>query len=272
MYPKMEPAAFAAKLQSGGYDSRTGARKAIGKVSWSQKEKDAAHALINKTFGDGDAPAKAAKSKKIAKPAKHTPRVTLMKDDSPKVAKTAKPAKRAYTKRAYTVGKVSSPEAPTSHEQLVSEAVAKPVTFGGSSASDDRFHSAGNILVALTKREAPRTEAEQQAYDVALAEAITHESPEARAKRLSWAADKPAKGSVARPHIAVPTTPSLTATSPAPSIQMTPVFPTVEDKAEAGSSAPATQEEIEAAEAALSESDRETLAVMRATAANGLQV
>ena len=62
---------FKKKLKDGGYDSITGARRAIGKAaSLSDAEKETAHKAANRTFGTtgGKAPAKVA-SKKTAKKA-----------------------------------------------------------------------------------------------------------------------------------------------------------------------------------------------------------
>lgn len=58
---------FVEKLKSGQYETSTAARRGVGKVLWSDAKKDEARGLIDKHFGGGAKPAKAAKLEKSAK-------------------------------------------------------------------------------------------------------------------------------------------------------------------------------------------------------------
>lgn len=89
-YEKLSLETFTAKLKEGKYESATGARRAVGKTSWKQSEKEKAQALINGHFGEGAT---------TAKPAAKKPAVA--KKTAKKIAvKRAKAAPVAHTEEA----------------------------------------------------------------------------------------------------------------------------------------------------------------------------
>jgi hypothetical protein len=188
-YAKMDLAKFTEQLNAGRYESRTGARRAIGKVSeWSAKDKATAHALVNKRFGEDvnkrfgedGAPPKAVKRGKVktakpakraakavaAKPAKVTPATTPPK-------KTAKPAKRAG--RIIPVAAAAPVGFTQTNEANFRRA---PVTVEPLSSS--RVTAASGVIQAL-KNSSPITAAEQAALDVALREYRAYESDQSKA-------------------------------------------------------------------------------------------
>lgn len=75
-YQKLDYDEFLSRLKSGKYDSAGGARKAIGKSSLSDEEKDKANNLINKKFGEAPVVKKAVTGAKRGpkKGSKRTPK------------------------------------------------------------------------------------------------------------------------------------------------------------------------------------------------------
>lgn len=68
-YEKLTPERFAENLKEDKYGSLTGARRGIGKVDWSKKEKERALELAEKHFGTEEKPAKKAVKKAAKKEA-----------------------------------------------------------------------------------------------------------------------------------------------------------------------------------------------------------
>lgn len=65
-YEKLTLAAFSTNLQDGKYASATGARRAVGKADWTEKDKTKGRALVDEFFGTADAPAAKPKEAKKA--------------------------------------------------------------------------------------------------------------------------------------------------------------------------------------------------------------
>lgn len=95
-YEKLSPERFAEKLKAGEYDSLTGARRAIGKASWSEAAKNTARAAAEKAFGGAAAPAKAA-PKKTAKAAPKKAAVAAPKGKPGRKPGSGKKAQAAAT-------------------------------------------------------------------------------------------------------------------------------------------------------------------------------
>lgn len=170
-YAKMDLAKFAENVKSGRYETRTAARRAAGKADWSNKDRDAAHALINKHWGDEATPSKPKRSK-AAKPAKRAAKAAPAKAASapPPAKKAAKPAKRAP--------RAAAPAAPSLDLRRT------PVTLGAQEpVSTSRMVASANVIQAL-KNVTPLAPIEKLAYDVAVAEFTVNESDEARAVRM----------------------------------------------------------------------------------------
>jgi len=67
-YEKRDLSAFKAKLNNDGYDSATGARRAVGKFQeWSEEDRDKARKLIDAHFGEASTAPKSKKSKAAKK-------------------------------------------------------------------------------------------------------------------------------------------------------------------------------------------------------------
>jgi hypothetical protein len=234
-YAKMDLAKFAENVKGGRYETRTAARRAAGKADWSAKDRDAAHALINKTWGDDDVPSKP-KRAKAAKPAKRAAKAAPAKAASspPPAKKAAKPAKRAPRAQA----------APTASSLPVqgSDLRRAPVTLGPQEpVSTSRMVASAGVIQAL-KNVTPLTPVEKLAYDVAVAEFTVNESDEARTVRMgqrpveepkrapqtkaqprktptngaSESAPAAPTAPATRPHIAVP--PAAAVPAPTPSV------------------------------------------------------
>lgn len=96
-YEKLNRTRFSENLNSGKYANLTGARRAIGKASWTDKEKESARHEAEKFFGGATPTAASSTPKKAsaAKAAKTAKPKTVTKAATPKVAKAAakKPAK-----------------------------------------------------------------------------------------------------------------------------------------------------------------------------------
>lgn len=123
-YTKVTLETFKAKLKANGYDSATAARRAVGKASWSDDEKDSARKAIDKHFGAESAPAKSAKSASAApakrgrpakapeekvKSAKATPAVPKPKTTALAVTKPAKTSTALAAPAARRTRKSSAP-------------------------------------------------------------------------------------------------------------------------------------------------------------------
>jgi uncharacterized protein YkwD len=170
-YAKLDLATFTGNLSDGRYKDRTGARRAIGKVSeWSAKDKAAAHALVNKRFGESDSPTdlKEGKKVKVAKPAK---RVAAKAAPKPVKAAAPKKASRTAAPAAFSRDAVSFTEL----RPALAIGAPEPV-------STSRMVASANVIQTL-KNVTPLTPSEKLAYDVAVAEFTVNESDDARAVR-----------------------------------------------------------------------------------------
>jgi hypothetical protein len=176
-YAKMDLAKFTENVKGGRYESRTAARRAAGKADWSDKDRDAAHVLINKTWGD-DAPTKP-KRGKTAKPAKRAAKETGKVTPATLSAPTSKPAKRAPRAQSSAQG------APALHSIAGDNILRRaPVTLGAQEpVSTSRMVASAGVIQAY-KNVTPLTPIEKLAYDVAVAEFTVNESDDARAVRL----------------------------------------------------------------------------------------
>lgn len=201
-YEKMDLEKFTAKLNDDGYPTIAGARRAVGKSSWSSKDKDNGYALVNVHFGEG--------GQKAAKPAKRGRPATKAAAAPVK----AKPAKRTAS--------VKPPREVFAPEIITNEALPKRtpvVSFGTQEpVSTSHLAAAASVIQAL-KSATPITPAEQATLDAALREYRAWESDQSKAllgrTPVLESAAKPLTAKpkstvvpVARPHIAVPTTAS----------------------------------------------------------------
>jgi hypothetical protein len=187
-YAKMDLAKFTEQLNVGRYESRTGARRAIGKMSeWSAKDSAAAHVLVNKRFGEGDAlaPKSTKKGKaKTAKPAKRPAKVVAKHAKvtpatlNPPPKKPAKPAKRAPRVALPASIPVAQSNGVGHYQTSEANFRRAPVTVEPLSSS--RVTAASGVIQAL-KNSSPITAAEQAALDVALREYRAYESDQSKA-------------------------------------------------------------------------------------------
>jgi hypothetical protein len=275
-YAKLNLAMFTEHVKNGRYESRTAARRAIGKVTeWSDKDKDAAHALINKTFGESD-DAAPKKAKRAAAP-KTAKRAASREVAAPRTAKaaTAPAAKvqreRGRKPRQAPVGASHPPvDAVATTSDLLMLQRSPVVTGKQEPASASRYNAAASIIATL-KNVSPITAAEQELLELAEAEARVNTTPEAEADRIKWdAKNKPCQAAeskkvaprgkvngvtteaAARPHIAVPLT-APTSTTPSRPL-------------------PTTGEELAEAERSLTPDERETIARVQALAPKPVNV
>lgn len=97
-YTKMQPSDFISKLESGGYDSATAARRAVGKSAFNDAGKKKCYAAIDAKFGNGS-PKAAAKKTTKAPAAKAKKTAAAPKAKAAKAAKAAAPKAAAATKK-----------------------------------------------------------------------------------------------------------------------------------------------------------------------------
>jgi hypothetical protein len=134
-YEKRTPKDFEQRLKDGEYESATGARRAVGKMSsWKQADKDKSYALIDKHFGSSATVSVKKTTKKVAKKAAkkvakkaatkraaaapaEEPKAEKPKRE-PKLARRRKSAKRtAAAAEPHTGGDESKSEAATSKSE-----------------------------------------------------------------------------------------------------------------------------------------------------------
>jgi hypothetical protein len=155
-YEKLTVDLFVQKCKEGKYAGLTGARRAIGKTDWSEKDRKTAHAFADKFFeGKAAAPARSPKPAKAK--AERAPRTV-------KQAKKSAKAPAAAAKR--------TPAAAA--EPRVARAPVVPVPslprmMQGDDPSTVRAHSAALIISAL-RNSGPLNEREQYTYDIAISE------------------------------------------------------------------------------------------------------
>lgn len=165
-YEKLTVDRFSDNLKTQKYQGITGARRAIGKTNWSQKDKDKAHALANTYFGEEGTPKVAAKKVAAAGSAGS-------KEKEPKV-----PAKKAAKKAGSAWAKASSAlpatkKAPTkAAKHATFEADTKAVTStAGEGKSLTRLEAAAHIAGSGMRVGLGRLSPEERfAYYTALAE------------------------------------------------------------------------------------------------------
>jgi hypothetical protein len=209
-YTKRDLAAFGEKLNNGGYPGIGGARRAIGKYDWSEKDKAAGHLLINKYFEEGAA--KPAKAKAAGKSVKE---------------KEAKPAKRrgrppGKMSAATVASLASTPDFSQGYApEIIPDDAEKPsrkrepVTEGIREPAFTAMYNAHSAIISALRAVSPLTPHEQELLDRAVAEAaVMCPTPEGKAYRAATWGGKQAVPSlqtarspspaVARPHIAIP--------------------------------------------------------------------
>ena len=242
-YEKLSPERFAANLKEGKYVGLTGARRAIGKTGWSDKEKDTARALADKHFGGATSTAKPKKAAKAPKVAKHAVK---------KAAKVAKRAAKAAPTETTTETTTETPRVKLAYtrRQPQTSATAEPTDTTNSPAyktaqlfSDDpavvRQYAAAKVIEVF-KTAGNLTEAEQTAYDYAtheytgnasdyasnkvnaLRSPVTSATPrqpkasKAKEKAEEVTSDKDEPGATAAPAMLTTTLPTVVTAAPGP--------------------------------------------------------
>jgi hypothetical protein len=169
-YEKLTVDSFIENAQNGKYAGLTGARRAIGKATWNEKDKKRAHDFADKYFADGK------KAKKAAAAAA-----------APAVKKTAKktagrrgraPATEAAPKRTPVTGVKAS----SSQQDLFP---TPPRLGNGDDPTTVRQHAASTVIAAY-RNTGELNPLEQRAYDIATAE--YSENARESARRLVAAA------------------------------------------------------------------------------------
>jgi hypothetical protein len=244
-YTKMDLAAFGAKLGRGGYPGIGGARRAIGKAGWAEKDKLAGHALVNKYF-EGSA-------ETAPKPAKHASTMAadlkVVGKRAPKAEKVAKPAAKRGRKPGVKAAPIENSDekqytegfgpAIITNENVQAHVLKRsPVVASENprAQTDVLYHSHSTIIAALlmvsqrTPQEQElleRVEAEAgamcgttkgQAYRDAHKLSVSDTHPEGHRKAIPQAVHP----IVQRPHI--PVTPASTAASIAPDVSLQGTF------------------------------------------------
>jgi hypothetical protein len=164
-YEKLTVDSFIQKAKDGKYSGLTGARRAIGKTDWSDKDRKTAHAFADKFFAADDASkSKPARTPKVAKgKTERAPRTIKKAKKSPARAARAVPAASA------AVAPRRTPATPRPVRTPVVPGPSLPRMMQGDDPSTVRAHSAALIVSALRNSGALNTD-EQLTYDTAIRE------------------------------------------------------------------------------------------------------
>ena len=156
---------FKKRLADGTYKSITGARRGIGRSDWSEKDKDIARGLAEKYFG---AEASEPKAAKATKKSASTP---------PPAAKTKKSAKAPTSKPEVSAKAASVKPAKATAPSFKSVAPSTEKVSGNELDASSRVVAASRVIESLANRS--RTQEENTALHVALAEYVHHADPAA---------------------------------------------------------------------------------------------
>ncbi len=165
-YEKLSVDGFIENAQAGKYAGLTGARRAIGKATWSEKDKKRAHDFADKHFANGK---NATKKEAAARPAPKKAKKAAVA--APPVAKKTgkKTGKRGRAPAAEAASKRSpvttANKAPPAQQNLFSS----PRLMNGDDPTTVRQHSA-SMVIAAYRNTGPLNPLEQNAYDIATAE------------------------------------------------------------------------------------------------------
>lgn len=167
-YDKLTVERFKERLEAGEYDGLTGARRAIGKAKWSDKDRNAARALADAHFGaDGAKPAKKTAAKKPAAPKKAA-------SAAPKKVAAAKPAPAPKKAAAKKAARTAAPQAPrvahTTTESIPSSPFRAPAPAPAAAPfhleEATRSNSAALVIQAM-RGTGPLSALESRTYAVA---------------------------------------------------------------------------------------------------------
>lgn len=161
-YKKLSVEDFALKLKEDGYNGPGGARRAIGKTGWTDKERDQARSLVDAHYGTKDGKGAAASTKQPRKAARTAPK------------RAAKPAKTPAVKGA-------APKARVPAQRPMHIAANGAGSVGEAAPLEDvaRSNAASNVISTLGQR-GRLTGLEQSTYELAMHEYHAHSSEIAR--------------------------------------------------------------------------------------------
>jgi hypothetical protein len=183
-YEKLTVDSFIENAQNGKYAGLTGARRAIGKATWNEKDKKRAHDFADKYFADGK---NATKKEVTPRPQPKKAKKAAAAAAAPAVKKTAKktagrrgraPATEAAPKRTPVTGVKAS----SSQQDLFP---TPPRLGNGDDPTTVRQHAASTVIAAY-RNTGELNPLEQRAYDIATAE--YSENARESARRLVAAA------------------------------------------------------------------------------------
>ena len=125
-YKKLELKEFLKALNAGEYENSTAARRAIGKVSWEEAEKNKARKAINTKFGVVETPSKTKPAKPTASTSAPTKSASkpAAKATKPAATKTSTPAKGVH--KAPAASTSTPPPAKRGRKPAVAKEVAAP--------------------------------------------------------------------------------------------------------------------------------------------------
>jgi hypothetical protein len=154
-YEKLDVDRFITRVQNKEYAGLTGARRAIGKANWSDKDKKRAHEFADKFFGANSA---------VAAKATRTP-----KTRAPKAEKAEK-APKAVRRARKAADSDETPATPQSVARTpVPTLSSAPRVMQGDDPSTVRAHAASSVIAAY-RNTGPLNVNEQRAYDIATVE------------------------------------------------------------------------------------------------------
>jgi len=166
-YQKLSVDRFLVNLREGKYESPTGARRAIGKADWPEKEKARAREVTEKHFG-GTVTVEKKPRGRAARGAK--PRAVAAAVKKPIFTEAEAAPKRRGRPRKNPVVEAAVPSAPPSFLSVPVAPSSVPVLLNGDEAvSTLRQHAAATVIAAYRNASTLNT-LEKQAYEIATRE------------------------------------------------------------------------------------------------------
>lgn len=161
-YDKLTVERFKERLEAGDYSGLTGARRAIGKAGWTNKEKDRARALAEAHFGESGG----AKAKPAAKPAGEKSGKKRAGGGTPKKAA----ARRGRGAKADVTPAPPIALAEPGHPREVAMSAPQPTQPAQHALEDATRANAAAMVIQALRGTGPMSQLEHQTYVIANAE------------------------------------------------------------------------------------------------------
>lgn len=167
-YDKLTVERFKERLDAGEYDGLTGARRAIGKAKWNDKDRERARALADAHFGaDGGKPApkKAAAKKPAPKKAAAAPKKVAAAKPAPAPKKAA--AKKAASRPSSAPAPVREVAAPSHPAPFRAPAPAPAATAAPYHLEEATRSNSAALVIQAMRGTGPLSSLEARTYAVA---------------------------------------------------------------------------------------------------------